>query len=371
MTGNSIPSLYIHVPFCVHICHYCDFRRRVYRNETADRWLEALKSEISAFPVETLLETIYIGGGTPSCLSNRQLNLLFELLKPYTERCREFTIECNPELNDPEKINLFREYGVNRISMGLQTHDSRLLNKLNRHHTFEDAKRLCDQLREAGIANISIDLMYGLPDQDRTSLSQSIDAALSLNPYHMSLYSLTIEENSVFGKKGVKPADEDLEADMYEDLCERLCREGFIHYEISNFALPGYASVHNTNTWKYRYFHGFGFGAWGMDDKGRYEHAGTLNEYLEHPRDRFYTRLSEKEQMFEMIMMGLRLKDGISENEFHRRFGVEIHDVYPKCIHSFNAQGLLLEQKNRLMCTEYGWRILNTLLTGFLEEADL
>ena len=371
MTENKCPSLYLHVPFCASFCYYCDFKRRIYQPETADRWLDAIETELRAADINTDLETIYIGGGTPSCLSCAQLNRLLDMLEPYAAGVKEFTVECNPETVTRETIDVLCAHHVNRISIGLQTAKPSLLKAVNRRHTADDVKRLVAQFRSCGISNISLDLMYGLPHQTMEDLNDSIAFAHSCSPNHLSLYSLTVEPGSVFGKTGVQPADPDLEADMYDLLCERLKALGYEHYEISNFARDGAYSMHNCCVWEYRDFYGIGFGACGKDAKGRYDHAESLPLYLDDPTQRIYTVLTKAEQMFETVMMGLRLKDGIDESRFYALYGRMIENVYPRTVESLCSAGLLQRQDGHLSCTDNGWPILNTILVQFMEEAEL
>lgn len=371
MTGNKIPSLYLHVPFCASVCYYCDFSRQVFRAEAADRWLDAVEIELKNTAVNTDLETIYIGGGTPSCLLPRQLERLLRMLDPYCSHVREYTVECNPELSDESVLGILADHGVNRISMGLQTSDPVLLKEINRRHSAEDVKRLVHQFSRCGISNISLDLIYGLPSQTMEQLDNSINFALSCRPLHLSLYSLTIEPNSVFGRQGLEKADDDLEADMYEHICARLKEEGFEHYEISNFSRPGFASLHNTNVWRYCDFYGIGCGAWGKDRQGRYEHSRSLSEYCADPLYKKRTELRPAEQMFETVMMGLRLSKGISEEDFSRTYGTGLPETYPKTISALSKEGLLREAGGYLSCTDKGWPILNSILVEFMEEAQL
>ena len=199
MTINNIKHLYIHVPFCNSICFYCDFCHRVYDSDLVDKWLNKLEKEIND-NCKDQYETIYIGGGTPSCLSINQLDRLLSLIKPYSNDVIEYTIEINPESLDIDKINLLNKYHINRVSMGVQSSDNEILKNIGRRHTFEDVKKAINLLKENGINNISVDLMYSLPNQTIDILNTTIDDILSLNVPHISLYSLTIEENSVFGK---------------------------------------------------------------------------------------------------------------------------------------------------------------------------
>ncbi len=371
MTGNKISSLYIHVPFCASICYYCDFARRKYSRETASAWLDALAEELQAAVLPMDLETIYIGGGTPSSLDHDLFERLLDLIDPYCSKVREYTVECNPETVDFSKIQSLKQHGVNRISMGLQSAEPALLRRMNRQHSAADVKRLAAQFSACGISNISLDLMYGLPGQDTKQLLDSVQFACSLNPSHLSLYSLTVEPNSVFGKQGVQQIDPDLEADMYELICTELKQHGYEHYEISNFARDGRVSLHNVRVWEYNDFYGIGYGASGKDPQGRYDHADSLSAYLKDPLFRRYTPLSENEQLFETVMMGLRLRDGISDAVIQERFCRSLRDVYPDTIRELEAEGMLEFSHSRIRCTDRGWPILNSLLVRFMEEADL
>ena len=197
---TRIKHLYIHVPFCNTICSYCDFCHKVYNQELSNKWLDTIEKEIEN-KCKDNYETIYIGGGTPTSLSNEQLDKLLSFVKPYSNNVIEYTIEVNPESLDIDKINIFNKYGINRISMGVQTSNEEELILINRKHSFEDVKQKIQLLKDNGLTNISIDLMYSLPNQTIPSLNKTINDFISLDIPHVSLYSLTIEENSVFGKK--------------------------------------------------------------------------------------------------------------------------------------------------------------------------
>lgn len=371
IAGSAPKSLYVHVPFCRGICYYCDFRRQMYRSDIAERWLKAIAFELLHTEMPAGLETVYIGGGTPTSLSEDQLEELLNLLDPLVKHVKEYTVEVNPETVSEETVQMLCAHGVNRISIGLQTADEKLLSALNRHHAKEDVRRVVDQFFRCGISNISLDLMYGLPHQSMSSLQESAEFALSLSPAHLSLYSLTIEENSVFGKRGVKTADEDTEADMYEWIVSFLKQRGYDHYEISNFARGGMVSKHNVNVWHYDDFIGLGYGAWGKDDKGRYDHADSLRAYLNDPCCRNYTVLSKEEQMYESLMMGLRLREGVSCGLFHERFGASIIEVYPMTVQKYLSYGLLKKDGDRLFCSEEGLAVLNSILVDLMEEAGI
>ncbi|MBQ1318691.1 MAG: radical SAM family heme chaperone HemW [Solobacterium sp.] len=367
--ANRPQALYLHVPFCRTICYYCDFCHEVYRRETALAWLQAVKNQLEGTEIGPL-KTIYIGGGTPTSLDPDLLDELLGLLDPYRRDTEEYTIEINPETLTDEKAELLRKHGVNRASLGFQTADETLLQELNRHHTPQDVEQAAACLRSHDIDNISLDLMYSLPGQTMASLQDSVHRALEIRPDHLSLYSLTVEPDTVFGRRGIEPLDEDTEADMYEWICRTLPAYGYEQYEISNFARCGRESRHNLVYWHYEDFIGISCGASGKEGNVRYDMPARLSAYLADPLARDELALSEEDMMFEMIMMGLRLKNGISEADFSRRFGIDLHDIYGEVISRMTARGLLTDDGGRLACTEAGFPLLNSVLVEFLPETE-
>lgn len=358
---TRIKHLYIHVPFCNSICNYCDFCHRIYDSNLADKWLDTLKKEIDD-KCKDNYETIYIGGGTPTSLSNRQLEELLSYIEPFSKQVIEYTIEVNPETLDLDKINLFNKYGINRISMGVQTSSNELLKSLNRKHTFEDVKEKINLLKENGLVNISIDLMYSLPNQTLDILNETLDNFISLDIPHVSLYSLTVEENTVFGKKGIKSLDEDTEADMYEMIIKRLENENYINYEVSNFCKVGYESKHNIGYWKYDDFLGVSLGASSKISNHRYTNTNNFNLYFEDYNNRDEDIiLSNKELMFENIMMSLRMKDGLNINEFNKKYNIDIEKEFNKAMDNTN----LYIDNGYLKVKNLG--ILNDTLLSFMD----
>ena len=368
--ANRPQALYLHVPFCRTICYYCDFCHEVYRRETAEAWLQAVRKQLAGTEIGPL-KTIYIGGGTPTSLDADLLDELLGLLDPY--RCaetEEYTIEINPETLTDEKAALLQRHGVNRASLGFQTADAALLQKINRHHTPQDVEQAAACLRRHDIDNISLDLMYSLPGQTMASLQDSVHQALAIRPDHLSLYSLTVEPDTVFGRRGIEPLDEDTEADMYEWICRTLPAHGYEQYEISNFARPGRESRHNLVYWHYEDFTGISCGASGKEGNIRYDMPARLSAYLADPLGRDELVLTEEDMMFEMLMMGLRLKQGVSAADFKKRFDQDLHDVYGDIIDQMTARGLLVYSKGRLACTEAGFPLLNSILVEFLPETE-
>ena len=357
---TTIKHLYIHVPFCKSICYYCDFCHRIYNQDTVNKWLNTLKQEI-IYKCKDQYETIYIGGGTPSSLSNEELEELLSLIKPYANNVLEYTIEVNPESLDIDKILLFNKYGINRISMGVQSSDNELLKSLNRKHSFEEVKEKISLLKDNNLNNISIDLMYSLPNQTINILDKTIDDFLKLDIPHVSLYSLTIEENSVFGKKNIKQLDAEIEADMYELIIKRLKDNDYIHYEVSNFCKEGYESKHNLGYWNYDDFLGLSLGAASKINNHRYTNTYNFNDYF----NDFNTKqedlyLDNNDLMFENIMMSLRTIYGLDINEFNRKYNCDFLDLYKNGINNNNIE----IKNNRCICKKL--EILNNILLDFM-----
>ncbi len=364
--NKKAQALYLHVPFCRTICYYCDFVHRPYQQETADRWLDALQHEISGKEINTDLKTVYVGGGTPTSLSEEQLERLLSLLDPYVQKAEEYTCEINPETLTAEKAAILSRHGVSRASIGFQSGSEKLLKMMGRHHTAEDVKTAMELLRQAGIDNISLDLMYSLPHQTMTDLKEAAEYAVSLGPKHLSLYSLTVEENTVFGRRGYEALDEDTEADMYEYICRILPEKGFRQYEISNFAVPGYESRHNLVYWHYEDFYGLSAGASGKENHCRYDNVRSIGTYLKDPLQKEVIPLSREDEMFEMVMMGLRLKDGIPLASFAERFSVSFEEAFGEKAEKLLKEGKLQIEGQRLKCADAWYHLLNSVLSELL-----
>ena len=333
---TRINHLYVHVPFCNSICGYCDFCHRIYEKNTVTKWLETIEKEIID-KCNDDYETIYIGGGTPTSLSIDELDKLLSLLKPYSNNVIEYTIEVNPESLDTNKIILFKKYGINRISMGVQSSNDDLLKLMNRKHSFNDVRNKIQLLKDNGISNISIDLMYSLPNQTIDILNNTIDDFISLDIPHVSLYSLTIEENSIFNKKGYRKLDDELEADMYELINTRLIENGYTHYEVSNYCKHGYESKHNMSYWNYEDFLGISLSASSKVGNKRWTNTSNFNSYFEdyNKKDEDLL-LSIDDQKFENIMMSLRTYVGLNINDFNRKYNTNILDEYKEGVNDPN-----------------------------------
>jgi len=361
-----IQSMYIHVPFCEDICGYCDFTRVKIHPILVERYLLTLYEEIKEIPPQ-IMNTLYIGGGTPTSLSVDELSSLLSFLNGYHDASTEFTVEANPESIDDEKAALMASFGVNRVSMGVQTFNQNELSLLNRTHTPEDIQNAISTLHRHDVTNISIDLIYGLPTQTLESWRQTLHTALSQNITHISLYSLTIEEHSEFGRKGIQPADPDLEAAMYFEAVKILEASGFHRYEISSFTKDK-PSRHNLAYWHYDDFHGLGPGATQMTNHTRILKSTNPPHYANRKLILETNPLSVEDERFEFVMMGLRLTEGIKLEHFKQRFGIDLTEVFAQAIATNIERHNLEIVDGHLRTTFEGMALLNDVLVEFVPE---
>ena len=321
MTSDLV-GLYVHVPFCSLKCFYCDFAAVAHHGHLVDRYLRALEREAALKTprvrrrLQGLFDTVYVGGGTPSELSAEQIGDLFRLLKRAYIGLNpaEITFECNPESTTPEKLEALAAAGVTRLSLGLQTADDELLRGIGRRHTAEDFLSVFQTARRLGLWDISVDLMYNLPGQSLRSCLDSLNFVLDLDPEHVSLYGLQVEDQTLFGKRGVTP-DEDAGREMFEACLDGLAAAGYRHYEVSNFAKPGREAQHNLNYWRNGTYEGLGCGAARYIGGVRSVNIDRLVPYMEaveagrDPVEDSET-LTGKARHGEDFMLGLRLVDG-------------------------------------------------------------
>lgn len=323
-------SMYIHIPFCKHICSYCDFCKVTYHGKWVIPYIDSLESEIKDIYHNEKIKNLYIGGGTPSALMNKDMRYLLEMIKNNVDLSdlEEFTIECN--LNDitEELLDIFKEYNVNRLSIGIESFNEDKLKFMERNHTFEEAKQVMELARNKGFNNINIDLMYGIPGETLKDLKKDVDLFLKLKPDHISTYSLIIEDNTKIGISKMVPISEDLDAKMYEYICEELDDKGYEHYEISNFCKKDKYSRYNMNTWNNNEYYGFGVGASGYIYGVRYDNTRSITSYIEGNWRLKEHMLSVEEQMDNELMLGLRKIEGIHLGKFFEKYKVNIQEVY-------------------------------------------
>ena len=370
-------SAYVHIPFCTQICYYCDFSKVFIKNQPVDAYLEHLIQETRSYEIGKL-RTLYIGGGTPTALSAQQLAyLLTELPKVMDlSEVEEFTIEANPGDLDTDKIAVLKDSQVNRVSLGVQTFDNKMLKKIGRSHQEQDIYDNIRYLKQAGFDNISIDLIYALPGQTMDQVKENVAKAIDLDIPHMSLYSLILENHTVFMnrmRRGKLPLPkEELEAEMFEYIIEELEKAGFEHYEISNFSKPGFESRHNLVYWDNAEYYGLGAGASGYVDGIRYKNHGPIRHYLE-AVEAGKARITEEhltleEKMEEELFLGLRKKTGVSKARFEEKFGVSFDQRYGQVVASLTEQGLLVPDDKQVRMTKRGLFLGDTVAEKFILE---
>lgn len=344
-------SVYIHIPFCDTICSYCDFCKLQYKKEWVLKYLNRLKEEIEGAYKGEKVSTLYIGGGTPSVLNIEELSILFDIIKIFDlSEIKEFTFECNVESLTSEKLILLRKYGVNRLSIGIQTFNPTYLKLLNRNHTKEQVFDVIESAKTIGFTNINVDLIYALPDQTLEMLKEELNTFTELNVQHISCYSLMIEPNTKLYINKVKNIDEDLDYDMYKYIENTLKSDGFNHYEISNYSIIGYESKHNLVYWNNEEYYGFGLGASGYINNYRYDNTKSLNKYLNGDYiDKTYM-IDESEKIKYALMLGLRKIGGINKKDFHNKYHVNIKDV--QNIQKLIDENKLIENENNVFISE-------------------
>lgn len=359
-------ALYIHIPFCDHICSYCDFAKVYYREEFVLKYLERLKEELDALP-HHIMRTIYIGGGTPSALSLKQLDILLSMADPFVgDDTLEYTIEVNPESATLDKLECMHTHGVNRISVGVQTFNNDLLKKIERYHTSDIAKEVIRNACSIGFKHISIDLMYGLPNQTLEDVQEDLKTALSLPINHLSYYSLILEEHTRL-YDNYEPLDEETEGKWSDYIVETLSHAGFHRYEVSNFALGNHESEHNKVYWHYDNYYGVGIGATGKIDDELISHSRSLTDYLQGKNTIYIEKETIEDTMFNHLMMSLRLKEGLDLDEFKRRYHCSVEDVYKEALTKNLGNHSLIIENNHLK-TNDTLDLLNSILLDFLPE---
>jgi len=382
-----VQGLYLHIPFCVAKCRYCDFTSYPQcSNEAKEKYLQALLQEAGLYAGllrgsvpsgELLLDSLYFGGGTPTCLTGGQLFFLLKTLREIfpVRSDAEITVEGNPGTLDVEKLVMLCQAGFNRLSLGVQSFNDRELAVLGRIHTADEAVQAYRLAREAGFANISLDLMYGLPRQELEQWRASLSQALALKPEHISLYQLKIEEGTPFHQQllegNLQEFPDDQAAIFYEEAIQTLTEAGYHHYEISNFALPGRESRHNQLYWRNKEYLGLGVGAAGYLQGVRYNNETELAAYqaklAQGLLPRADSEIIDKDlQIAEAIFLGLRLLEGIDKKEFFLHYGVKFEERFGKTITKLKSAGLLQEDERSIFLTKQGRNLANLVFIEFL-----
>ena len=372
-------GLYIHIPFCAQKCHYCDFNSIVADNDLIVRYIAALKKEIQllAEQYQPQINTIYIGGGTPSLLSGENIINILEKCEMEFELdpSAEITIESNPGTLTERKLKLIKKAGINRLSMGVQSFNNDLLKKLGRIHTTKDVINNYYLARELGFDNLSFDLMFALPGQDLKDWEETLNQAIKLGPEHLSTYNLKIESGTTFAqwlKEGkLETIDEELDLQMYRRTIELLANNNYQQYEISNFSKLGYNSKHNKIYWLNKPYLALGAGAHFYDGEYRGYNLSSIKKYcqrleMENLAIAEKNKLSRLEKIEETMMLGLRLNQGVSLTDFYHRFNQSLLNIYQEEIDKLVANGLILVDENKVLLTDQGRELANRVLASFI-----
>lgn len=377
-----VRGVYIHIPFCHQICNYCDFNKVFFKNQPVDQYLDALKKEMELTVdrhSESFqnIETIFIGGGTPTALSTEQLTHLFQAIQTTipTNQIKEFTVEANPDELTTDKLQVLFEYGVNRLSLGVQSFNEQLLQQLGRTHSNNHVFQTIEDAKTIGFRNISIDLMYGLPNQTMEDWKETLKIALDLQLPHYSCYSLIVEPKTIFyiqyAKGKLSLPTEDLEAEMYDYLMNEMEKNSLNQYEISNFSKIGYHSIHNKIYWDNDEYAGFGAGAHGYMNGIRYSNIGPIKKYIHAVKEQslpiFHQHeVSLNEKCEEFMYLGLRKNEGVKYADFEKRYGISMKQIYADVIQKLVNEQLLLEDEEGIKLSRRGRFVGNDVFQQFL-----
>ncbi|WP_432355197.1 radical SAM family heme chaperone HemW [Sporosarcina sp. A2] len=362
-------GIYIHIPFCHQICHYCDFNKVFFENQPVDEYIETIDKELTILKLTgadfSKVETVFFGGGTPTALNAKQLERLLEIVHSHVDvkNLTEFTTEANPDELTTDKLHVLKNGHVKRLSLGVQSFDEELLKKIGRSHSPQQAIEVVNNARRAGFENISIDLIYALPGQTQQQWNSTLDQALALELPHYSGYSLIVEPKTVFYNlmnKGRLPLPgEDAETIMFAELIERMELAGRAQYEISNFAIPQKESIHNMIYWENDEYAGIGAGAHGYLNGVRYANIAPLKRYMEHVETGELPRIESnvvtlQESMEEELFLGLRQTKGVSIPHFAEKFGISMNEKYGAVIENLIQKDLVEIHENRIRLTRNG-----------------
>lgn len=373
-------GVYIHIPFCKQKCLYCDFISYANKIEMQDKYVQAVIKEIKHWKQQNeniKIDTIYIGGGTPSYIKSENIVKIINELKDRTIENAEITIEVNPGTVNIQKFEAYKKAGMNRVSIGLQSTKNDLLKLIGRIHNYEEFLETYKQARKAGFTNINIDLMIGIPNQTIQDIKKSLEDITRLNPEHISVYSLIVEDGTpicdLIEQGKLKLPNEELERNMYWYVKNYLELKGYNHYEISNFSKPKYKSIHNTNCWKQREYKGFGIAAHSYIDKNRFSNIDNLDKYIENIQENNFEKniiIQEKqnkiEQMKEYMLLGLRKIDGVSIQEFKNKFTENPIFLFKQELNKLSKEELIVINENQIKLTNKGLDLANIVWEEFV-----
>lgn len=358
-----VKSAYIHIPFCNNICSYCDFCKLLYNKNFVKKYLDALEKEITNNYKNEILDTIYVGGGTPSSLSVSELNKLFSIIKIFKlSKEYEFTFEVNIEDITEEKLEILKENKVNRLSIGIESFNNKYLKYLGRNYTSDIINEKVE-LAKKYFDNINVDLMYALKNESLDDLEEDIDKILKLDIKHISCYSLIIEKNTKLYIDNTKYISDDLDSDMY-DLIDKKLENKYHRYEVSNYSITSYESRHNLTYWKNNEYYGFGLGAAGYIDNIRYTNTRNLSKYISGSYEKQEEVLTKEDKIKYEFILGLRLTSGINKDNFNKKYGININEI--EIIKELINKGLLIDDKINIYVPKKYFYVLNDILVNFV-----
>ena len=374
-------GLYIHIPFCIKKCKYCDFNSFKLNVDEKRKYLNSLKREMELYKVnleDKSIDSVFVGGGTPSILNEEEIKILFQNIKNNfrIKDSAEITMECNPGTLTLNKLKTMKACGVNRLSIGLQAVQNNHLEYIGRVHTYEEFEKNYYQAKEVGFENINIDLMYALPNQSKEDWMESLEKVVKLNPTHISSYSLILEENTelfnMYQKHEFKLLDEDTDIEMYEYTINYLKSNGYNQYEISNYAQKGFECKHNILYWKCENYVGLGVSASGFLNERRYNNLCELDKYEEiiHSGKKpieWEEKLSIKDEIEENIFLGLRMNEGIKFKDFYEKYNLDFEEEYKIEIDKLKKMELIETNDEGMRLTQKGREISNSVFVEFMK----
>ena len=359
--ANKPNSLYIHIPFCEHVCTYCDFTKLFYNQKYEKSYLDALENEIK-LKVTNKVRTLYFGGGTPTALSDQGFEGILSFVSKYLIQEYEFTVEANVENLTESKLDIMKRCGVNRLSIGVQSTSNALLKEIGRHHTFEEAKKIIFLAKSKGFSNINIDLIYGFKNEGLNDLKHDLEEFIKLDIDHISIYSLIVEKGSILYNKHYLEQNEDDSRKFYEFIVSFLREHGYERYEISNFARNKKYSAHNLTYWHNQEYYGCGLGASGYVGGVRYQNTKSLPEYLKGNYISSSEIVNEKELEEYFLITNLRLEQGFLKDDFKSQFGIDFEQKYESKIKNFSLSNYFDFSNNRVMLTDEGLILMDFIL---------
>lgn len=371
-------GLYIHMPFCKAKCYYCDFISYANKEKLIKEYVEALIKEMKHINLSKYsIQTVYIGGGTPSLIDNESISKIMDNVRLFVADNAEITIEINPGTANKEKLKKYKEIGINRLSIGLQSADNELLSEIGRIHKYEDFLNVYNEARNIGFRNINVDLMLGLPNQDLKKLEESVKEVITLSPEHISIYSLILEENTklydMIMNEELKLPDEAIERKMYWNVKKMLENEGYIHYEISNFAKEGYKSRHNSDCWEQKEYIGIGVSSHSYLNNKRYSNSESVEEYIKNINNNDFDKnitiheeQTKEDKQKEYMILGLRKINGVNITKFKNKFGENPIFLYRQELNKLVQEELIEIYDNNIKLTDKGLDLANVVWEEFI-----